>query len=166
MLHSGDKYLQLQIFVASICCGEGKIEDQQVGRRCQKMDRHPQRQDKSAGVLDGEFIVITSAGDTVAVARSQVRWVDVKGDYVRLHTAKHSYLWRQSLTSLEEAWGGHGFARIHRCRLVFIPLVTKLWRNYSGWLVRLGSGPDAVDLPVSRRKVQTFKQRWTQKTSL
>lgn len=109
-----------------------------------------------------ELILITAASGTVVVARSQVQWVQAKGDYVRLHTDKHSYLWRQSLTGLEENWGSHGFVRIHNSFLVFVPLVRKLWRNYSGWLVTLGSGPDAVNLPVSRRKVQAFKQRWTQ----
>lgn len=129
------------------------------------MGENSQRYGESAGASSDEFISITAAGDTVVVARSQVRWVEAQGDYVRLHTTKHSYLWRHSLTSLEQGWDGHGFARIHRSCLVFIPLVTKLRRNYSGWVVTIGSGPDAVDLRVSRRKVQKFKQRWTPRTS-
>lgn len=115
---------------------------------------------------EDEVIPITTGDHIVPVARSQVRWVQAEGDYVRLYTDKHtSYLWRRSLTSLEERWGRHGFVRIHNSFLVCVPLVKKLWRNYSGWLVTLGSGPDAVDLPVSRRKVQAFKQQWTQQPS-
>ncbi|MGH3721282.1 MAG: LytR/AlgR family response regulator transcription factor [Pseudonocardiaceae bacterium] len=77
------------------------------------MNEKPQRQDGPKDVLSDEFISIATAGGIVVVARSQVRWVEAKGDYVRLHTDKHNCLWRQSLASLEECWGGHGFVRIH-----------------------------------------------------
>lgn len=130
-----------------------------------KMDKKPHQNNERASTPSDEVIPVMRAGHLVPVARSQVRWVEAQGDYVRLHTAKHSYLWRHSLTSLEQDWDRHGFARIHRSRLVFIPLVTKLRRNYSGWAVTLGSGPDAVDLQVSRRKVQKFKQHWIPRTS-
>jgi DNA-binding LytR/AlgR family response regulator len=109
---------------------------------------------------DDSVIPIVSVNHIVMVARSQVRWVEAKGDYIRLHTAKRSYLRRQSLASLEARWSRHGFARIHRSFIIFVPLATKLQRNHSRWTVRVGSGPGAVDLPVSRRKLHKFKQRW------
>ena len=109
---------------------------------------------------DDDVIPIVSVNRVVMVARSQVRWVKAKGDYIQLHTAKRSYLLRESLTSLEARWREHGFARIHRSYMVFVPLVTKLWKKYPSWAVRLGSGPGAVDLPVSRRELHKFKQRW------
>ena len=109
---------------------------------------------------DDDVIPIVSVNRVVMVARSQVRWVKANGDYIQLHTTKRSYLLRQSLTSLEARWREHGFARIHRSYMVFIPLVTKLWKNCSSWVVHLGSGPGAVDLPISRRELHKFKLRW------
>jgi DNA-binding LytR/AlgR family response regulator len=110
--------------------------------------------------IDDDVIPIVSVGHIVMVARSQVRWVKANGDYVQLHTMKHSHLLRQSLASLEARWSEHGFMRIHRSFMIFIPLVTQLRRSYSGWVVRLDAGAGAVDLPVSRRELRKFKQRW------
>lgn len=130
------------------------------------MDETSWHHNKLANDDSDEFIPIKIAGDTVLVVRSQVRWVKASGDYVRLHTAKHSYLWRKSLTSVEKSWGSHGFVRIHKSFLVLISLVTKVRKIHSGWVVILGSGPDAVDLPVSRRKVSNVKQQWTKRVLL
>jgi two-component system, LytTR family, response regulator LytT len=110
-----------------------------------------------------EIIPIAVGAHVVAVARSQIRRVEANGDYVCLHTPERSYLWRKTLTHLAEQWDKHGFMRTHRCHMVFLPLVTELHKGPSGHSVRLGSGPDAVDIPVSRRKLKQFKQRWIQK---
>ena len=129
------------------------------------MSEKPQRQDEPKDVLNDEFISIETTGGIVVVERSQVRWIEAKGDYTWLHTDKHNHLCRQPLASLEECWGGHGFVRIHKSYLVAFSLVTKLSKSHLGWFVTLGSGPTSVDLPISRRKVQAVKQRWAQKLS-
>lgn len=97
------------------------------------------------------------AGHLVPVARSQVQWAQTDGDYVRLHIPGQSYLVRAPLRCLAKRWAEHGFMRIHRFYLVFFPLVTDVWRGPSGYNVRLGSGPDAVNLPVSRQHEQELK---------
>jgi len=51
--------------------------------------------------------------------------------------------------------------RIHRSCLVFFPLVTDVWKGPSGYNVRLGYDPNAVNLSVGRRCEQGAKQRWT-----
>jgi DNA-binding LytR/AlgR family response regulator len=108
-----------------------------------------------------EGIIPISIGDRVVrVARSQVWRVEADGDYVWLHTPKQRYLLRESLDRLEKRWAGHGFMRIHRSHMVFLPLVTELKRVPSGHSVRLVSGPDIVDVPVSRQKLKEFKHRW------
>jgi len=94
------------------------------------------------------------------VARSQVQWAQTDGDYVRLYIPGQSYLVREPLKRLAERWAEYGFMRIHRFYLVSFPLVTDVWRGPSGYNVRLGSGPNAVDLPVSRQHEQEVKQRW------
>lgn len=111
-----------------------------------------------------EEIIPVEIGDTmVTVARSQVQWAQADGDYVRLHTPKGIYLVREPLRCLAKRWTEHGFVRVHRSYMVFLPLVTELRRVPSGHNVRLGSGPDLVDVPVSRRELKEFKQRWIQK---
>lgn len=113
-----------------------------------------------------EIIPITVGAHVVTVARSQVHRVEAAGDYVWLHTPGRSYLLRETLNHLTERWDKHGFMRIHRRHMVFLPLVTELHRGPSGHNVRLGSGPDAVDIPVSRRNLKEFKQRWMQRRRL
>lgn len=126
------------------------------------MDKNPQRSNESSGAPGDEVIIATRAGHLVPVARSQVRWAEADGDYVRLHTTKGTYLASEPLRCLAKRWAEHGFVRIHRSHMVFLPLVTELRRVPSGHSVRLGSGPDFVDVPVSRRKLKELKQRWTQ----
>jgi two-component system response regulator LytT len=112
------------------------------------------------GPIEEEIIPISIGDRVVRVARSQVWRVEADGDYVWLHTPEQRYLLRESLDRLEERWTGHGFIRIHRSHMVLLPLVTELRRTPSGHNVRLGSGPDAVDVPVSRRNLKEFKHRW------
>jgi DNA-binding LytR/AlgR family response regulator len=100
------------------------------------------------------------AGRLVPVTRSEVQWAQTVGDYVRLHTPKGNCLMRTSLKSLAERWAKHGFMRIHRFHLVYFPLVTDVWRGPSGYNVRLGSGRNAVNLPISHQYEQEVKQRW------
>jgi two-component system, LytTR family, response regulator LytT len=109
---------------------------------------------------DDEIIHVSIEGRTIPILRSQIRWVEAERNFVRLHTRKQSYLWRGPLNRLEEQWSKHNFVRIHRARLVYLPLVTELRRGPSGYSVRIGSGPEAKDLKISRRHLKKFKQRW------
>ncbi|HEY8373028.1 MAG TPA: LytTR family DNA-binding domain-containing protein [Pseudonocardiaceae bacterium] len=108
---------------------------------------------------DDEVIPVELAGTTRLVPRSSVRWVEAQGDYARLHTAEGSHLVRIPLSQLEESWADAGFVRIHRSFLVALPLITELRMGSSGYTVRLGNGPDAVELPVSRRHTRELKDR-------
>jgi two-component system response regulator LytT len=127
------------------------------------MGRKPRRNNEFVDVSGDEVILIERAGHFFPVARSQVQWAHAKGDYVRLHIPGESYLVRKSLEYLANRWTEHGFVRIHRAYLVHFPLVTDLSRGPSGYKVSLGSGPDAIDIPVSRKHEQEVKQRWIQK---
>lgn len=108
---------------------------------------------------DDEVIPVELAGTTKLVPRSSVRWVEAQGDYARLHTADGSHLVRIPLSQLEDRWSDAGFVRIHRSFLVALPLVTELRMSASGYVVRVGSGDDAAELPVSRRHTRELKDR-------
>jgi DNA-binding LytR/AlgR family response regulator len=109
---------------------------------------------------DDEVIPVELAGTTKLVPRSSVRWVEAQGDYARLHTGEGvSHLVRIPLSQLEDRWSDAGFVRIHRSFLVSLPLVTELRMSASGYVVRVGHGEDAAELPVSRRHTRDLKDR-------
>jgi DNA-binding LytR/AlgR family response regulator len=109
---------------------------------------------------DDEVIPVELAGTTKLVPRSSVRWVEAQGDYARLHTGEgNSHLVRIPLSQLEDRWSEAGFVRIHRSFLVSLPLVTELRMSASGYVVRVGHGEDATELPVSRRHTRDLKDR-------
>ncbi|MBA2471827.1 MAG: DNA-binding response regulator [Pseudonocardiales bacterium] len=109
---------------------------------------------------EDEVIPVELAGTTKLVPRSSVRWVEAHGDYARLHTGEgNSHLVRIPLSQLEDRWSDAGFVRIHRSFLVALPLVTELRMSASGYVVRVGNGGDATELPVSRRHTRELKDR-------
>jgi len=109
---------------------------------------------------EDEVIPVELAGTTKLVPRSSVRWVEAHGDYARLHTGEGtSHLVRIPLSQLEDRWSDAGFVRIHRSFLVALPLVTELRMSSSGYVVRVGNGEDARELPVSRRHTRELKDR-------
>jgi DNA-binding LytR/AlgR family response regulator len=113
---------------------------------------------------EDEVIPVELAGTTKLVPRSAVRYVEAQGDYARLHTHEGSHLVRIPLSVLEERWREAGFVRIHRSFLVSLPLVTELRLSGSGYVVRVGSGPDCAELPVSRRHTRELKDRLVRAT--
>ncbi len=104
-----------------------------------------------------EIVPVELAGTTTLVPRSDVRFVEARGDYARLHTDTTSHLVRISLATLAERWREAGWVRIHRSYLVAADRVTALELGGMGYVVRLGRGRDAVELPVSRRHVREVR---------
>ncbi|MFC4944847.1 LytR/AlgR family response regulator transcription factor [Pseudonocardia sp. GCM10023141] len=127
---------------------------------------------KAAGAVEApreegnedEVIPVELAGTTKLVPRSAVRYVEAQGDYARLHTHEGSHLVRIPLSVLEDRWRDAGFVRIHRSFLVSLPLVTELRLSGSGYVVRVGNGPDCAELPVSRRHTRELKDRLVRAT--
>ena len=113
---------------------------------------------------EDEVIPVELAGTTKLVPRSAVRYVEAQGDYARLHTHEGSHLVRIPLSVLEDRWRDAGFVRIHRSFLVSLPLVTELRLSGSGYVVRVGSGSDCAELPVSRRHTRELKDRLVRAT--
>jgi DNA-binding LytR/AlgR family response regulator len=106
-----------------------------------------------------EVIPVELAGVMKLVPRSAVRYVEAQGDYARLHTREGSHLVRIPLSVLEERWQRAGFVRIHRSYLVAAGLVTAFRAGGSGYVVQVGSGADAIELPVSRRHSREVRDR-------
>lgn len=107
-----------------------------------------------------ETVAVELAGITRFVPLSEVRYVEAQGDYARLHTAHGSHLVRAAMATLERRWASAGFVRVHRSYLVSTAHLTELRVEPGGThAVRLGAGPGAVTLPVSRRHSRELKDR-------
>jgi DNA-binding LytR/AlgR family response regulator len=107
--------------------------------------------------LPEEIVPVELAGTTTLVPRSDVRFVEARGDYARLHTDTTTHLVRISLTTLAERWREAGWVRIHRSYLVAADRVTAVELGGMGHVVRLGRGRHAIELPISRRHVREVK---------
>jgi DNA-binding LytR/AlgR family response regulator len=103
-----------------------------------------------------DALPVGMGGSTRIVSRSEIRWVEASGDYVRLHLRDGSSpLLRMSLTALEQQWSDHGFARVHRSYLVAIREISELRTDASGGSVLIGERV----LPVSRRHMRELRDR-------
>jgi DNA-binding LytR/AlgR family response regulator len=104
---------------------------------------------------DDETLAVELAGVTRFVRRSQVRFAEAQGDYVRLHTAGESHLVRTTLAELEERWREAGFVRIHRSTLVALAHVVEMKVVDGRCAVRIGD----AELPVARRHTRDLRER-------
>lgn len=102
-----------------------------------------------------ETIAVELGGITRYVKRSEIAFVEARGDYVRLHTRTSAHLVRTPLTTLEERWADAGFLRVHRQFLVNAGFVESL-RSHGGRLtVELDGG---ASVPVSRRHTAAVRE--------
>ena len=106
---------------------------------------------------EDEVIPVELGGVTRFVRRSQIRYVEAEGDYVRLYTDDgEQHLIRTTLNILAERWSEAGFVRVHRSALVRLARVDEMIRSVDGHTVlRLG----ADELTVSRRHYREVRDR-------
>lgn len=69
---------------------------------------------------------------TIFVAPADLLWAEAAGNYVELHTVDGILLYRSSLSALEHDLAPHGFARVHRSRIVRRGAVRAIDTNASG----------------------------------
>lgn len=77
-------------------------------------------------------LAIRDGARTIWLAPADIIWAEAAGNYVELHTAGGSLLHRTTLATLERELAPHGFARIHRSRLVQRTAVRSIETNASG----------------------------------
>lgn len=101
-------------------------------------------------------IPVETGGRTRFVSRSEVRWVEAQGDYVRLHMADgETHLVRMPISRLADMWADFGFIRIHRGYLVPFKHVTEFSAADGNHTVTVAG----QSLPVSRRHVRDLRDR-------
>ena len=75
---------------------------------------------------------VRDGGRIIWLAPTDILWAEAAGNYVELHTVAGSLLHRTTLAALERELAPHGFARIHRSRLVQRAAVRAVETNASG----------------------------------
>ena len=133
-----------------------------AARLAEAVGRVAQASRVEAGPADADAgtIAVELGGVTRFLQVSDVRYVEAQGDYARLHTGQGSHLVRVPLAALEDRWAAKGFVRVHRSYLVAVGSITELRvEPGGGHSVRVGTGPGAVLLPVSRRLARELKDR-------
>ncbi len=101
--------------------------------------------------------VSTHGGRQVLLRPNEVTHFEASGDYVRVHTATESYLIRDTMARLTDAWSRHGFLRIHRGYSVRMSAVDEVRSSSTGRCVLVNE----QEIPVSRRYARELTLRLT-----
>jgi two-component system response regulator AlgR len=98
---------------------------------------------------------VPSRGEMLRVQVEDVEHVQAERDYMRLTTAKRSFLIHQTISNLEMRLDPARFVRIHRSVIVRRDRVVRLFHERSsGWQVEL---EDGLQLPVGRTHAASVK---------
>jgi two-component system LytT family response regulator len=118
------------------------------------MKRLVRRLNAGTAALPEPGIAVSTTRATKILPLKEIDWIEAADNYARVWMGARSYLLRESLDSLEDRVGRHGFARAHRQALVRIAAVRELQNNEDGTMTAvLVSG---VAIPVSRRRRSAF----------
>lgn len=96
-----------------------------------------------------ERFVVKQNGRVALIPAADVDWIEVEGNYLRLHTGKTAHLIRETLNNLETRLDPRRFLRIHRSTMVNLDRVQELHVHFNEeHLVIL---KDGRQLTLSRR---------------
>jgi two-component system LytT family response regulator len=102
-------------------------------------------------------IAIRSAERVVFVRLEAIDWIDVDGDYARIHEGKHVHLIRETLGDLERRLPAAGFVRIHRSYIVRIDRIESVQPWFKGdYVVTLRDGTRLQSGRTYRERVQAL----------
>ncbi len=90
-----------------------------------------------------ERLTIRTNGRVVFLNLEEIHWIEAAANYVRLNTAKDSYLFRETISRVSERLNPARFVRIHRSMIVNISKIKELIPVNSGeYVVVLHSGKE------------------------
>jgi two-component system LytT family response regulator len=100
-------------------------------------------------------------GDRFVLLRlDQIRWIEARANYVRVHGDDGVYLQRDSLRRLQAALDPERFVRISRYAIVNLDKVRSIERSPHGSLkVRLEGGLELASTRVYRRALRQILRR-------
>ncbi len=147
-----------------------KLFDQALGKVLDRRQQGPERHGGPESVLaevrerrgPTERLVVKGAGRIVLVPVPDIRWIEAAGNYVQLHTAESTVLYRQALTHLEKRLDPHQFLRIHRSLIVNSEQIREIEPTAKGdFAVLLHDGTRLHGSRRQRHALQLLLDRWT-----
>lgn len=95
-----------------------------------------------------ERLVVKSGGRVFFLRTEEIDWVEAAGNYVRLHLASESHLFRETMSRMEARLDPRRFVRVHRSHIVNTERIKELQPWFNGEsVVILRNG---TRLPLSR----------------
>jgi len=102
-------------------------------------------------------LVVKSGGRVFFLRSDQIDWIEAAGNYVRLHLAEASHLFRETMNNMEARLDGRRFVRIHRSRIVNTDRIKELQPWFNGeYVVVLQNG---TRLTLSRGYREKLQER-------
>ena len=85
----------------------------------------------------------------------EIDWIEGEGNYSRVHSARATFLLRQSITALTSRLEPYGFRRVHRSAIVNVSLVAEVRRRTRyRFSILLSSGVEVPLSPGCRQELQ------------
>jgi two-component system LytT family response regulator len=102
-------------------------------------------------------LVVKSGGRVFFLRTDQIDWIEAAGNYVRLHLADDSHLFRETMNNMEARLDVRRFVRIHRSRIVNTDRIKELQPWFNGeYVVVLQNG---ARLTLSRGYREKLQER-------
>jgi DNA-binding LytR/AlgR family response regulator len=86
---------------------------------------------------------VNTRGETHRIAANDIVWIEAERDYARLHTEGRSYLYHESLSSLEQRLDPNSFVRVHRSAIIRRERVKSFTRGaFASLIANLDNGAE------------------------
>lgn len=77
-------------------------------------------------------VVVKTGGKVMFLRAEEIEWVEAAGNYVRLHLAGESFLYRESMKNMEARLDRERFVRIHRSAIINVDRIRELQPWFHG----------------------------------
>jgi two-component system, LytTR family, response regulator len=105
----------------------------------------------------GRRLIVKSGSRVVFVDAGDIDWIEAAGNYVRLRTARESYLMREGISRIADRLDPRQFVRIHRSTIVNIRRIKELQPcNRGEYMVILKDGKELSCSRGYRAKLQAL----------
>jgi two-component system LytT family response regulator len=119
-----------------------KSRDQEFTNRVLELLSTVKSQKKPTPEFENRLAIRTN-GRVVFLNLDEIHWVEAAANYVRINTAKDSYLFRETISRISDRLNPADFVRIHRSMIVNVRRIKELIPVNSGeYVVVLNSGKE------------------------
>jgi len=112
--------------------------EEALERARRRLESHPQWTERVLAMLrEGrseylERLIIRTGGRVFFVNAREIDWIEAQGNYVNLHAGANTWLFRESLGSLEARLDPRRFRRIHRSTMVNLDSIREMRPCFHG----------------------------------